>query len=80
MTGALAGLPVGPAAAALMATGGAVVGSAADLTIDGNFTALADSIADKVPPGGAMIVAQVAGDGMSECRATMQEIGGTVIQ
>ena len=79
LIGALAGLPAGPAAAATMATGGAVIGNAADLTIEGDFSEFANSIADKVPPGGAVIVVDVTEESMSDFRAMMQDVGGTVI-
>jgi len=79
LIGALAGLPAGPAAAAIMATGGAVIGNAADLTIQDHFTEFADNIAESVPLGGAMIVADVAEDGLPVFRAAMESIGGTVM-
>lgn len=79
LIGALAGLPAGPAAAAIMATGGALIGNAADLTIEGDFTELTNSIADKTPPGGAVIIADVTEESMSGFRTKMQAIGGTVI-
>jgi uncharacterized membrane protein len=77
LIGALAGLPAGPAAAAIMATGGAAIGNAADLTIEDDFSEFANSI--KVPPGGAVIVADVTEESMSDFRAMMQDVGGTVI-
>ena len=39
LIGGIAGLPAGPAAAAIMATGGAVIGNAADLTAEQDFAA-----------------------------------------
>jgi len=79
LIGALAGLPAGPAAAAIMATAGAAIGNAADLTIEGDFSEFANSITDKVPPGGAVIVADVSEESMSDFRAMMQDVVGTVI-
>ncbi len=79
LIGALAGLPAGPAAAAIMTTGGAVIGNAADLSIEGDFSEFANSIADKVPQGGAVIVADVTEESMSDFRAMMQDVGGTAI-
>jgi len=79
LIGALAGLPAGPGAAAMMATGGALIGDAADLTIQGDFTEFANIIADKLPLGGAAIVADVTEEGVSGFRALLQGIGGTVI-
>ncbi|HML08686.1 MAG TPA: hypothetical protein VK430_11235 [Xanthobacteraceae bacterium] len=77
--GALAGLPAGPAAAAIMAAGGAVIGNAADLTTEGDFTKLANGIAREIAPGGAIIVAELAEDSVSAFKAEMQGIGGTVL-
>jgi hypothetical protein len=56
----------------ITATGGALIGDAADLTIQRDFTDFANIIADKVPLGGAVIVADVTEDGMSSFRAMMQ--------
>ena len=80
LIGALAGLPAGPAAATIMATGGAVIGDAADLTAQAHFTEFANGIADKVPLGGAAVVADVAEDGVPAFQAGMVSVGGTAMR
>lgn len=77
--GALAGMLAGPTTAAIMAAGGAVVGNAADLSADDEFTEFANGIADQVVPGGAAIVADVAEDGVIAFKASMQGLGGAVL-
>lgn len=79
LIGALAGLPAGPAAAAIMATGGAVIGSAADLSTEDDFNEFANNIADSIAPGGAAIVADVAEDGVTAFKAAMQGLGATAL-
>jgi len=79
LIGALAGLPAGPAAIAIMATGGAVIGNAADLTDQQDFAELAEGFADDVPPGGAVIVADLDEEGVAAFEAEMQALGGTVL-
>lgn len=52
LIGALAGLPAGPAAAAIMVAGGAVIGNAADLIAEADFKEFANNIrriADSTP-------------------------------
>jgi uncharacterized membrane protein len=79
LIGAITGLPAGPAAAAIMATAGAVIGNAADLSTENDFNEFAKNIADAVIPGGAAVVADVAEDGESTFKAAMQRLGGTVL-
>lgn len=79
LIGALAGLLAGPAAAVIAATGGAVIGNAADLSAEDEFNEFAANIADAVIPGGAAIIADVAEDGEGAFVATMQRLGGTVL-
>jgi hypothetical protein len=45
LIGALAGVPAGPAAAVIMAAGGAAIGNAADLIAEDDFTEFADNVA-----------------------------------
>ena len=52
LIGALAGLAVGPVAAAITATGGAVIGNAADLSAEDDFNEFANNVADNVVRGG----------------------------
>jgi uncharacterized membrane protein len=79
LIGALAGLPAGPAAAAIMATGGAVLGNATDLSAEDDFNEFANNIADYIAPGGAAIVADVAEDGVTAFKAAMQGLGATAL-
>ena len=62
-----------------MATGGAVLGNAADISAEDHFNEFATNIADNVAPGGAAIVAAVTEDGMTAFKATMQALGGTLL-
>ena len=79
LIGALAGLAVGPVAAAITATGGAVIGNAADLSTEDDFNEFANNIADNVVRGGAATVADVAEDGVTDFKIVMQGLGGTVL-
>jgi uncharacterized membrane protein len=79
LIGALAGLAVGPAAGAIMAVGGAVIGNAADLSTEDDFNEFANNIADGLVPGGAAVIADIAKDGESVFVAAMQRLGGTVL-
>ena len=80
LIGALAGLPAGPVAAAVMAAGGAAIGDAADLTVQDHFTEFANCIAEKVTPGGAVIVSEVAEDSAPSFRTTLERAGGTAMR
>ncbi len=80
LIGALAGLAVGPAAATVMAVGGAVIGNATDLSNEDDFTEFANNMADQVVPGGAAIVADVSEDGVTTFEATMRGLGGAVLR
>lgn len=75
LIGALAGLPVGPAAAVIMATGGAAIGDAADLIIGGDFSKFANSLNNQIAPGGAVIVAELAEDRVSAFKAAVRGMG-----
>jgi uncharacterized membrane protein len=79
LIGALAGLLAGPAAATVMAVGGAAIGNAADLSAEDDFTEFATNIADQIDPGGAAIVADVSKDRVTAFKAAMQDLGGTVL-
>lgn len=77
--GGIAGLPAGPVAAAIMATGGAVIGNAADLTAEQDFAEFADDMGDKLPRGGAAIVAEVIDSSVPAFEAEMLALGGTLL-
>jgi uncharacterized membrane protein len=77
--GALAGLPAGPLAVAIMAAGGALIGNAADLSVQSDFAEFANNIAGKIDPGTAVIVAEVDDDSVSSFEGLMRGIGGEVL-
>ncbi len=79
LIGALAGLPAGPLAAAIMAAGGAVIGNAADLSVQSDFAEFANNIAGKIGPGSAVIVAEVDEGGVSAFESVMRDLGGEVL-
>jgi uncharacterized membrane protein len=79
LIGALAGLAVGPVAAAITATGGAVIGNAADLSAEDDFGEFANNVADSIAPRGMAIVADIAEDGVSAFTAAIEGLGGTVL-
>ncbi len=79
LIGALAGLPAGPVAAAIMAAGGAMIGNAADLSIQSDFAEFANNVAGKIGPGSAVIVAEVDEDSASRFEGMMQGLGGEVL-
>jgi len=69
LIGGLAGLPGGPLAAAIGATGGALIGISAELTGKGEDTRVFDRISDKLAPGHAAVVGDIAEEGMSSFEA-----------
>jgi uncharacterized membrane protein len=78
--GALAGLPAGPLAVTIAATGGAIFGNSADLINQSDNTELIDKISRELAPGKAAVVADVAEDGVTSFEALMESIGGTVVR
>lgn len=80
LIGALAGLFAGPAAATIMAAGGAVIGNAADLSAEDDFVSFANDIGNQVVRGGAAVVADVAEDDAPAFKATMEGLGGTALR
>lgn len=80
LIGGLAGLPGGPFAVVIGATGGALVGGAADLINVGDFTKFFDRVSRDLPPGNTAVVAEVTEhSGTSVCE-TMRAIGGTIVR
>lgn len=69
----LAGLAAGPAAAAIAATGGVLIGDAADLIIEGDFSKLANNLSKEIAPGGSVIVAELAA-----IKAAMRGMGASI--
>ena len=79
LIGALAGLPAGPLAVAIMAAGGALIGDAADLSVQSDFAEFASNVAGKIGPGSAVIVAEVDEDGVRTFEGIMKALGGEVV-
>jgi uncharacterized membrane protein len=79
LIGALAGLAAGPVAAAITATGGAVIGNAADMSAEDDFREFANTLPDRIAPGVMAIVADVAEDGVTAFKASIEGLGGTAI-
>ena len=78
LIGGLAGLPGGPVGIVIGATGGALVGRAADL---GDLTNFFDKVARELPPGNTAVVAEVTEhSGTSLCETRMQAIGGIIVR
>jgi uncharacterized membrane protein len=81
LIGGLAGLPAGPFAVVIGATGGALVGRAADLINVGDFTNFFDKVSRELSPGNTAVVAEVTEhSGTSLCDMRMQAIGGTIVR
>jgi uncharacterized membrane protein len=81
LIGGLAGLPGGPVGIVIGATGGALVGRAADLIDLGDLTNFFDKVARELPPGNTAVVAEVTEhSGTSLCETRMQAIGGIIVR
>ena len=79
LIGALAGLPGGPLAVTIAAAGGAVIGISADLVNQGADAEFTDKISRELARGQAVVVAEVAEDGVMAFEARMASIGGAVV-
>jgi hypothetical protein len=62
-----------------MATGGALIGNAADLSVQSDFAEFANNVAGKIDPGTAVVVAEVDEDSVSAFEGLMVGIGGEVL-
>src|SRR5258707_7497137 len=81
LVGGLAGLPGGPFAVVIGATGGALVGRAADLINVGDFTNFFDQVSRDLPPGNTAVVAEVTEpSGTCLCDTRMPAISGTIVR
>ena len=78
LIGGLAGLAIGPLAAAILATGGAVFGASAGLTNRGAGLAFAEQVTRDLAPGLAAVVAEVTTEDIAVLIARMEAFGGTV--
>src|ERR1700738_4331292 len=81
LIGGWAGLPGAPIGVAIGATGGALVGSAADLINLEDLTKFFDRVSRELPPGNTAVVAEVTErSGTSLYDTRMQAIGGTIVR
>jgi uncharacterized membrane protein len=78
LIGGLAGLPAGPLGMVVVAAGGALIGASADLVNQHSESDLADRVSQRLAPGAAAIVADVADDGVASFEARMQAVGGAI--
>ncbi len=62
------------------AAGGALIGNSADLLSQGDDAEFADKISRELAPGKAVIVAELAEDGLTAFEGLMESVGGTVIR
>ena len=78
MLGGLAGLAIGPLAAAILAAGGAVSGAAAGLSHHGAGEAFAEKVAHDLPFNSAAVVAKVTAENLAILAARLEAVGGAV--
>ena len=78
LIGGLAGLAIGPLAAAILAAGGAVFGASAGLTNRGAGMAFAKQVAHDLTLGVTAVVAEVTTEDMAVLIARLESAGGTV--
>ena len=78
LLGGLAGLAIGPLAAAILATGGAVFGASASLTSRGAGIAFAEQVAQDLPPGLAALVSEVTTEDLGLVIDRLEAVGGVV--
>lgn len=76
--GGLAGLALGPLAAAVLATGGAVFGASAGLTNRGAGMAYAKRVSEKLAPGLVAVVADVTTEDPDTLEARLKSVGATL--
>ena len=80
LIGGLAGLPVGPLAVVVGATGGAILGISAGLIHQSDDSKFIDKFARELEPGKAAVVAEVADDEASSFERLMGAVGGIVVR
>ena len=78
LLGGLAGLAIGPLAAAIFAAGGAVSGAAAGLSHRGAGEAFAEKVAHDLPFNSAAVVAEVTTQNLAILVARLEAVGGAV--
>jgi uncharacterized membrane protein len=80
LLGGLAGLAIGPLAAAVLAAGGAVSGAAAGLTHRGEGRAFAKKVARDLPFNSAAVVAELTAESLDILAVRLEALGGTVVR
>jgi uncharacterized membrane protein len=80
LIGGLAGLPFGPLAMTIGAVGGVLIGYSAELLHQGDAAELVQKISRSVDPGKAVVVVEIAKDGLIGFAAVMERMGGTVVR
>jgi uncharacterized membrane protein len=80
LIGGLAGLPFGPLAMTIGATGGAIIGYSAELLHEGDAARLVQKLSRDLAAGRTVAVVEVATDGLKGFTACMERIGGTVLR
>lgn len=78
LIGGVAGLAIGPLAAAVLAAGGAVFGASAALTNRGAAKALAEQVSQDLALGSVAVVADVTSGHMNTLISSLEAAGGTV--
>jgi uncharacterized membrane protein len=80
LIGGLAGLPLGPVAMTIGAAGGALIGHSAELLHEGDAAELVQKVSRSVDPGKAVIVVEIAKDGLTGFAELMKRMGGAVVR
>ena len=78
LIGGLAGLAIGPLAAAILAAGGSVFGASAGLTNRGAGMAFAKQVAHDLTPDLTVVVAEVTTEDVAVLVARLESVDGTV--
>jgi uncharacterized membrane protein len=79
LIGGVAGLPAGPAAVAMGAVGGGLIGVSAELTDRGVQARFLNKISRELAPNKAAIVIDLDDEGLSSFDQRVKELGGTLI-
>jgi uncharacterized membrane protein len=80
LIGGLAGLPFGPLAMTIGAAGGALIGHSAEVLHEGDAAEFIQKISRDVDPGKAVVVVEIAKDGLIGFAELMKRMGGTVVR
>jgi uncharacterized membrane protein len=80
LIGGLAGLPFGPLAITIGASGGALIGYSAELLHEGDAADLVQKTSRDLAHGSAVAVVEIAVQGLKGFTTLMERIGGTVLR